>query len=53
MEGGVMSLEVLMTSKYNPMGEEQVLGLDLIAVRDDDGLTRPLQGTPEAMIHHI
>jgi hypothetical protein len=41
VEGGVTPPEVLAPSESNPQGEEQVLGLDLLVVRDDDVLTRP------------
>jgi hypothetical protein len=43
VEGGVMPPEVPAPSESNPQGEEQVLGLDSLVVRDDDGLTRPFQ----------
>jgi hypothetical protein len=38
-----MPPEVPAPSESNPQGEEQVLGLDSLVVRDDDGLTRPFQ----------
>jgi hypothetical protein len=41
LEEGMMPLEVLAPSELNPQGEEQVLGLDSIDFRDDDGLRRP------------
>jgi hypothetical protein len=40
MEGGATPPEVLVTSESKPQLEEQVLGMDLIVVMDDDGLTR-------------
>jgi hypothetical protein len=43
MERGVTPPEVPASSKSNPQGEEQVLGLDSLVVRDDDVLTRPFQ----------
>jgi hypothetical protein len=48
-----MPPEVPAPSESNPQGEEQVLGLDSIVVRDDDGLTRSFQGMSEALIHHL
>jgi hypothetical protein len=36
-----MPPEIPAPSESNPQGEEQVLGLHLLIVRDDDGLTRP------------
>jgi hypothetical protein len=53
MEGGVTPPEVPTPSESNPQGEEQVLGMDSIVVRDDDGLTRSFQGMSEALIHHL
>jgi hypothetical protein len=43
MEGGAMPLEVPAPPNSNPQGEGQVLGMDSLVVRDDDGLTRPFQ----------
>jgi hypothetical protein len=43
MEGGVTHLEVPTPLELNPQGEEQVLGLDSLVVRDDDGLRMPFQ----------
>jgi hypothetical protein len=40
MEGGTTPPEVPTPLESNPQGEEQVLGMDPIVVRDDDGLTR-------------
>jgi hypothetical protein len=49
-----MPPEVPAPSESNPQGEEQVLGLDSIVVRDDDdGLTRSFQRLSEALIHHL
>jgi hypothetical protein len=53
VEGGATPPEVPTPSKSNPQGEGQVLGLDSISVRDDDGLTRSFQGMSEALIHHL
>jgi hypothetical protein len=47
-----MPPEVPTPSESNPQGEEQVLGLDSIVVRDEDGLTRSFQRLSEALIHH-
>jgi hypothetical protein len=41
VEGGATPPELPAPSESNPPGEEQVLGLDLPVVRDDDGMTRP------------
>jgi hypothetical protein len=43
MEGGATPPEVPAPLDSNPLGEDQVLGLDSLVVRDDDGLTRPFQ----------
>jgi hypothetical protein len=43
VEGGVTPPEVPAPSESNPQGEEQVLGLDSLVVRDDDFMTRPSQ----------
>jgi hypothetical protein len=43
MEGGVIPPEVPTPSKSNPQGKEEVLELEPIFVRDDDGLTRSFQ----------
>jgi hypothetical protein len=53
VEGGATPPEVPAPSESNPQGEEQVLGLDSIVVRDDDGLTRSFQRLSEALIHHL
>jgi hypothetical protein len=47
-----MPPEVFAPSESNPQGEEQVLGPDSLAVRDDDGLKRPFQVMSRALIHH-
>jgi hypothetical protein len=52
MEGGATPPEVPAPSESNPQGEEQVLGMDSLVVRDDDGLTRPFQVMSRALIHH-
>jgi hypothetical protein len=52
IEGGVMPPKFLAPSKSNRQWEEQVLGPDLLVVRDDDGLTRPFQVMSRALIHH-
>ena len=52
MEGGVMPPEVPAPSDFNRQGEKQVLGLDLIVVRDGVGLTRSIQGMSESLIDH-
>jgi hypothetical protein len=41
MEGGATPPEVSATSESNPQGEKKVLGMDSLALRDDDGVTRP------------
>jgi len=42
MEGSAIPPEVLAPSDSNPpKGEEPILGLYSLVVRDDDGLTRP------------
>jgi hypothetical protein len=48
-----MPPEVPAPSESNPQGEEQVLGMDPIVIRDDDGLTRSFQRLSEALIHHL
>lgn len=53
MEGGTTPPEVPTPSDSNPQGEGQVLGLDSIVVRDDDGLIRPFQRLSETLIHHL
>jgi hypothetical protein len=53
VEGGATPPEVSAPSESNPQWEEQVLGLDSIVVRDDDGVTRSFQGMSEALIHHL
>jgi hypothetical protein len=40
VEGGVTPPEVSAPSDSNSQGEEEVIGLDLIDVRDDYGLTK-------------
>jgi hypothetical protein len=45
----VTPLEVSAPSESNPQGEEQVLGLDSLDVRDDDGLTRPFQALSKGL----
>jgi hypothetical protein len=51
VEGGVTPPEVPAPLELNTQGEEQVLGLDSLVVRDDDGLTRPFQVISRALIH--
>jgi hypothetical protein len=53
MEGGAMPPEVSAPSESNPQGEEQFLRIDLIVIRDDDGLERSFQRLSEDLIHHI
>ena len=53
VEGGATLPEVSAPSESNPQWKEQVLGLDSIVVRDDDGLTRSFQGLSKSLIRHL